>query len=63
MAIKNRTPILYTGYKYNFLPVYIPNNETLISVNRQRNQTQVDNLNKYYLEKTGKKPFIDLLQQ
>lgn len=60
MAIRKGTPILFTGYKYNHLPVMIPNNETLISVNRERNQIQVDNLNQYYKEKTGYMPFIDL---
>lgn len=57
MAIKKGTPILFTNYKYNHLPVMIPNNETLISVNRDRNQVQVDNLNNYYLENSGSQPF------
>lgn len=57
MAIKKGTPILFTNYRYNHLPVMIPNNETLISVNMERNQVQVNNLNRYYLEKTGGEPF------
>ncbi len=60
MAIKKGTPILFTNYRYNHLPVYIPNNETLISVNRERNQIQIDNLNRYYRDLTGFRPFIDL---
>lgn len=57
MAIRQKTPILFTGYKYNHLPVNIPNNETLISVNRERNQIQVDNLNEYFGKKEGYLPF------
>lgn len=60
MAIKKGTPILYTAYRYNHLPVHIPNNETLISVNRERNQICVDNLNDYYAKTTGSRPFVDL---
>ncbi|MDE7160137.1 MAG: hypothetical protein K2O24_04760 [Muribaculaceae bacterium] len=60
MAIRKGTPILYTAYKYNHLPVMIPNNETLISVNMERNQVQVDNLNRHFLAATGKRPFVDL---
>lgn len=60
MALLKGTPIYFTGYKYNHLPVRIKNNETLLSVNRERNQICVDNLNKYYDKKLGVRPFIDL---
>lgn len=61
MALREGTPILFTNYRYNHLPVMIPNNETLISVNRERNQVQVDNLNKHYGKTIGVRPFIDLV--
>ena len=60
MALLQKTPIYFTNYKYNHLPVTIKNNETLLDVNRERNQVCVDNLNKYYQEKLGIRPFIDL---
>lgn len=60
MALLKGTPIYFTNYKYHHLPVHIKNNETLLSVNRERNQICVDNLNKYYQDKLGIKPFIDL---
>lgn len=60
MALLKETPIYFTKYKYNHLPVRIKNNETLLSVNRERNQICVDNLNKYYDKKLGVRPFIDL---
>lgn len=60
MALLKGTPIYFTGYKYSHLPVRIKNNETLLSVNRERNQICVDNLNKYYDKKLGVRPFIDL---
>lgn len=60
MALLKRTPIYFTNYKYNHLPVSIKNNETLLDVNRERNQICVDNLNKYYKEKLGISPFVDL---
>jgi hypothetical protein len=60
MALLKGTPIYFTNYEYHHLPVRIKNNETLLSVNRERNQICVDNLNRYYLEKLGIRPFIDL---
>lgn len=60
MAILKGTPIYFTKYRYAHLPVRIMNNETLLSVNRERNQVCVDNMNKYYQEKLGTRPFIDL---
>ena len=60
MALLQKTPIYFTNYKYNHLPVSIKNNETLLDVNRKRNQICVDNLNNYYLRKLGIRPFIDL---
>lgn len=60
MALLKETPIYFTKYKYNHLPIRIKNNETLLSINRERNQICVDNLNKYYDEKLGIRPFIDL---
>lgn len=60
MALLKETPIYFTKYKYNHLPIRIKNNETLLSINRKRNQICVDNLNKYYDEKLGIRPFIDL---
>ena len=60
MALLKGTPIYFTNYEYHHLPVRIKNNETLLSVNRERNQICVDNLNAYYKEKLGIRPFIDL---
>lgn len=60
MALLKGTPIYFTNYKYHHLPVRIKNNETLLSINRERNQICVDNLNAYYNEKMGIRPFIDL---
>lgn len=60
MALLQKTPIYFTNYKYNHLPVTIKNNETLLDVNRERNQICVDNLNRYYKDKLGIRPFIDL---
>lgn len=60
MALLQGTPIYFTKYKYNHLPILIRNNETLLSVNRERNQICVDNINRYYGEKLGIRPFIDL---
>ena len=60
MALLKGTPIYFTNYEYHHLPVLIKNNETLLSVNRERNQICVDNLNRYYLEKLGIRPFIDI---
>ena len=60
MALLKGTPIYFTNYKYHHLPVLIKNNETLLSVNRERNQICVDNLNAYYKEKLGVRPFIDI---
>ena len=60
MALLKDTPIYFTKYKYHHLPVLIKNNETLLSVNRERNQICVDNLNAYYDKKFGIRPFIEL---
>lgn len=60
MAILKGTPIYFTNYKYHHLPIRIKNNETLLSVNHERNQICVDNLNAYYGEKLGVRPFIDI---
>ena len=62
MALMANTPIFYTAYKYNYLPILIKNNTTLISVNKERNQICVDNLNNYYFKAKGIKPFIDLVK-
>lgn len=60
MALLQKTPIYFTNYKFAHTPVSISNNETLLAVNRERNQVCVDNLNRYYQEKLGIRPFIDL---
>lgn len=44
MARKKGTPLYFTGYKYNYLPVLIRNNETLISGNYVRNQQWIDKI-------------------
>ena len=62
MALLAKTPIFYTAYKYNHLPIQIKNNTTLISINGERNQLCVDNLNKWYYEKMNIRPFIDLIK-
>lgn len=61
MALLQKTPIFFTNYKYNHTPVSISKNETLLDVNRERNQVCVDNLNNYYQKKLGIRPFIDLI--
>lgn len=48
MARKKGTPIFFTGYEYNHLPVMIRNNETLISVNYVRNQQWIDKIAETY---------------
>ena len=63
MLLKQGTEIVYSGYKYNHLPVHISNNETLISGNYVRNQICVDEINRYYAEKGEKRPFIDIVQE
>lgn len=60
MALLNQTPILFTGYKFNHFQVLIRNNQTLITINRDKNQVCVDNLNTYYKQKLGISPFADL---
>lgn len=59
MALLAHTPIYFTGYKKHYLPVWIKNNTTLISVNKERNQKCVDNLNSYYYERIKIRPFVD----
>lgn len=60
MLLKKGTPVFYSGYRYNHLPVRIKNNETLISVNYERNQKCINNIDEYYQKKGEKKPFIDI---
>lgn len=60
MALLQKTPIYFTGYKFGHIPVFIKNNTTLLSVNNNRNQIQIDNLNKYYHKLIGVRPFIDI---
>ncbi len=60
MLLKKGTPVLYSTYKYNFLPVRIKNNETLISGNYIRNQKCIDAINNYYQNKMEERPFIDI---
>ena len=60
MILKKGTPVYYSAYKYNHLPVIISNNETLISVNYERNQKCIDNINNYYNNLGEEKPFIDI---
>lgn len=61
MALLQKTPIYFSGYQFAHVPVFIKNNTTLISVNKDRNQLQIDNLNNYYQEKIGIRPFVDLI--
>ena len=60
MSILQGTPKFFSDYRQGFLNVRIPHNTTLLDVNRERNQICVDNLNAYYKEKLGVRPFIDL---
>lgn len=60
MALRQGTPIYYTHYRYNHLPVHIRNNETLISGNYVRNQQCVDAINAHYSSLGEPRPFIDL---
>lgn len=48
MARKKGTPIYFTGYEYNHLPILIRNNETLISGNYIRNQQWIDKIAEAY---------------
>ncbi len=60
MALMNNTAIYFTAYDYRHLPVMIHNNETLISINYERNQRCVDNINTYYQSTIGLQPFKDI---
>ena len=60
MSILQGTPKFFSGYRQGFLNVIIPHNIGLMEINRERNQVCVDNLNAYYGEKLGIRPFIDL---
>lgn len=60
MALLQKTPIYFTGYRFAHVPVFIKNNTTLSQVNNDRNQVQIDNLNNYYYKNMGKRPFIDI---
>jgi hypothetical protein len=60
MALLAKTPIYFTGYRFGHTPVFIKNNTTLLSTNKDRNQVQVDNLNQYYKRKIGVAPFVDI---
>ena len=60
MLLKQGTSVFYTAYKYNFLPVRIKNNETLISGNYIRNQQCVDSINLYYQNINEERPFVDI---
>lgn len=60
MALLQNTPIYYSGYQFGHIPILIKNNTTLLAVNNERNQVCVDNLNRYYQKKIGKRPFIDI---
>lgn len=62
MAILNKTKFVFTGYKQNHLPVTIHNNTTLLSVNYERNQICVDNLNHYYKNTLKCEPLTYLLE-
>lgn len=48
MARKKGTPIFFSGYEYNHLPVMIRNNETLLSGNYVRNQQWIDKIAEDY---------------
>lgn len=60
MALMKGTTLYFTAYKYNYLPVIIFNNETLISGNYVRNQMWIDKINEYYKQSVGIAPFIDI---
>ena len=62
MALLNGTQKIQTDYKQHHLPVQIRGNMTLLSINKERNQVCVDNLNNYYHKKMGIKPFVDILE-
>lgn len=62
MALRQGTPIYYTHYRYNHLPVHIRNNETLISGNYVRNQQCVDAINTHYASLCEERPFIDIVK-
>ena len=62
MALLNGTEKFFTGYKQHFLEIVIDKNIKLSTENISQNKNQecVDNLNKYYQERLGIRPFIDL---
>lgn len=63
MLLKQGTDVVFSGYKYNYLPVHIRNNETLISGNYVRNQICIDEINKYYQQRGEERPFIDIVNR
>lgn len=60
MSLLQNTPKIFSNYKQGFVSVKIRNNTSLFDINLERNQVCVDNLNTYYGEKLGIRPFIDL---
>lgn len=60
MILKKGTSVFYSAYKFNHLPIRIKNNETLISVNYERNQKCIDNINGFYQSTGEQRPFIDI---
>lgn len=63
MALLQKTPIYFTGYKFAHTPVLIKNNTTLLQVNNDKNQVQIDNLNDYYSNTLGIKPFYNIEEE
>ena len=65
MALLKGTEKYFSEYEYNHLPVLIKNNITLAEANvgQNVNQNCVDNINNYYQEKLGIRPFIDLVKK
>lgn len=62
MARLKGTGMASTGYEYHHLRTFIPGDTPLLDENAKGgNQQTVENLNQYYMEKIGKRPFVDLI--
>ena len=59
MAMLNCTQVYFPNYKIKHLPILMQNNHSLLEANRTNNQVSVDNLNKYYFDKSGVRPFVN----
>lgn len=57
MAILNNMEIEPTNYPQSFIIISNKNNKTLFEINKIQNDVQIDNINRYYYAKIGRRPF------